>query len=96
MPSIQGSPALAELSIPLTISSEPRFSLSPPAGQVSAKRLISQAIQNRVARVGDEPCQLGEDDPFFVADLGQVYRQHRRWKGTLPQVQPFYGRCLKS
>lgn len=97
MPSIHGSsipPALAELSTPITDSIDPRFNISPPAGQVSPKRLISQAIQNRIARLGEEPCQLGEDDPFFIADLGQVYRQHRRWKETLPQVQPFYGRFL--
>jgi ornithine decarboxylase len=28
---------------------------------------------------------------FFVADLGQVYRQHLRWEKCLPSVQPFYG-----
>lgn len=28
---------------------------------------------------------------FFVADLGQVYRQHQRWKSCLPEIQPFYG-----
>jgi ornithine decarboxylase len=28
---------------------------------------------------------------FFVADLCQVYRQHKRWKKSLPEIQPFYG-----
>jgi ornithine decarboxylase len=28
---------------------------------------------------------------FFVADLGEVYRQHLRWKKCLPNVTPFYG-----
>jgi len=27
---------------------------------------------------------------FFVADLGQVYRQHLRWQACLPEIQPFY------
>lgn len=27
---------------------------------------------------------------FFVADLSQVYRQHMRWKASLPEIQPFY------
>ncbi|KAJ7132898.1 ornithine decarboxylase [Mycena crocata] len=27
---------------------------------------------------------------FFVADLGQVYRQHLRWRSCLPEIQPFY------
>jgi ornithine decarboxylase len=26
-----------------------------------------------------------------VADLGDVYRQHLRWKLNLPRVKPFYG-----
>jgi ornithine decarboxylase len=26
-----------------------------------------------------------------VADLGEVYRQHLRWKLNLPRVKPFYG-----
>ncbi|KAF9522835.1 ornithine decarboxylase [Crepidotus variabilis] len=27
---------------------------------------------------------------FFVADLGQVYLQHQRWKTALPEIRPFY------
>ncbi|GFF87543.1 ornithine decarboxylase [Aspergillus udagawae] len=30
------------------------------------------------------------DEPFFVTDLGQVIRQHRRWRVNLPSVHPFY------
>jgi ornithine decarboxylase len=29
-----------------------------------------------------------------VADLGEVYRQHLRWKLNLPRVRPFYGESL--
>ncbi|GIC90465.1 type III PLP-dependent enzyme [Aspergillus udagawae] len=36
------------------------------------------------------------DEPFFVADLGQVIRQHRRWRVNLPNVHPFYGAYVKS
>ena len=28
---------------------------------------------------------------FFVADLGQVYMQHERWKKCLPEIEPHYG-----
>jgi len=31
---------------------------------------------------------------FFVADLSQVYRQHQRWKASLPEIQPFYGNVI--
>ncbi|KAJ7278222.1 ornithine decarboxylase [Mycena rebaudengoi] len=27
---------------------------------------------------------------FFVGDLSQVYRQHKRWEACLPEIQPFY------
>jgi len=27
---------------------------------------------------------------FFVADLGQVYMQHERWKKCLPEIEPHY------
>ncbi|KAG9316114.1 ornithine decarboxylase [Chiua virens] len=27
---------------------------------------------------------------FFVADLGQVYRQHKRWQQCMPDIEPFY------
>lgn len=28
---------------------------------------------------------------FFVADLGQVYRQHQRWLHCMPDIEPYYG-----
>lgn len=36
-------------------------------------------------------CEAGEDDAFFVADMGEVYRQHLRWKLRLKRVKPHYG-----
>jgi ornithine decarboxylase len=35
---------------------------------------------------------VGEEDAFFVADLGEVYRQHLRWKKNLGRVKPHYGK----
>jgi ornithine decarboxylase len=35
--------------------------------------------------------ETNAEKAFFVADLGQVYRQHQRWKACLPEIQPFYG-----
>lgn len=35
----------------------------------------------------------GESDAekaFFIADLGEVYKQHKRWISCLPEIQPFY------
>ena len=38
--------------------------------------------------VANEP---DAESAFFVADLGQVYMQHERWKKCLPDIEPHYG-----
>ncbi|KAL2262587.1 hypothetical protein VTK26DRAFT_852 [Humicola hyalothermophila] len=56
----------------------------------AAKHLIGNALRERVESINHELCEPGEEDTFFVADLGEVYRQHLRWKLNLPRVKPFY------
>ncbi|KAJ2079040.1 Ornithine decarboxylase [Coemansia sp. RSA 988] len=34
--------------------------------------------------------QASAEDAFFVADLGEVYRQYAQWTAHLPRVQPFF------
>ena len=60
-------------------------------GVCSPKQLIGDALRTRVESIDHEFCEPGEEDTFFVADLGEVYRQHLRWKLNLPRVKPFYG-----
>jgi ornithine decarboxylase len=55
------------------------------------KKLIGEALKQRVESIDQDVCEAGEEDTFFVADLGEVYRQHMRWKKNLPRVKPFYG-----
>jgi len=55
------------------------------------KELIGDAFRHRVENIDHEGCEPGDEDTFFVADLGEVYRQHLRWKLNLPRVKPFYG-----
>ena len=55
------------------------------------KRLIGNALRERIERVDHEICEAGDEDAFFVADLGEVYRQHVRWKANLKRIRPFYG-----
>lgn len=57
-----------------------------------AKKLIGQALRERVENVNSDNCEAGEEDAFFVADLGEVYRQHMRWKKNLARVTPHYGK----
>ena len=35
--------------------------------------------------------RINAEKAFFVADLGQVYRQHQRWLQCMPDIEPFYG-----
>ena len=51
---------------------------------------LSRLIQS-VAAEGNHNTEYENDEPFFVADMGEIYRQHRRWKKCLPRVTPFYG-----
>jgi ornithine decarboxylase len=60
-------------------------------GAGNTQRLIGQALQKHVEQVDHDTCEAGEEDAFFVADLGEVYRQHMRWKLHLPRVTPHYG-----
>ena len=59
-----------------------------------AKHIIGSALKERVENIDYEACEPGDEDTFFVADLGEVYRQHMRWKLNLPRVKPFYGGLL--
>lgn len=56
----------------------------------NAKQLIGDALRQRVENIDHEFCEPGDEDTFFVADLGEVYRQQLRWKINLPRVKPFY------
>ncbi|KAJ2391966.1 Ornithine decarboxylase [Coemansia sp. RSA 2559] len=44
---------------------------------------VDSAIRAKLA-------QPDAEDAFFVADLGEVYRQFEQWSQLLPRVQPFY------
>ncbi|KAI8624330.1 ornithine decarboxylase [Xylariaceae sp. FL1651] len=59
-------------------------------GATVAKQMIGDALRQRVASIDHESCDPGDEDTFFVGDLGEVYRQHMRWKKNLPRVKPFY------
>nr|KMM68563.1 ornithine decarboxylase [Coccidioides posadasii RMSCC 3488] len=57
----------------------------------ASKELILDILQKKAASIDVQNCCPGEEDPFYVADLGEVYRQHIRWKMNLGRVKPFYG-----
>ncbi|QDS67583.1 Ornithine decarboxylase [Venturia effusa] len=59
-------------------------------GRTKAQQLISDALRTRTEDIDHDTCEAGDEDAFFVADLGEVYRQHLRWKRCLPRVKPHY------
>lgn len=64
-------------------------------GAEKSKQLIGEALKSRVEAIDQDTCNVGDEDPFFIADLGEVYRQHMRWKKNLPRVKPHYGELLR-
>nr|POE51511.1 ornithine decarboxylase [Quercus suber] len=56
----------------------------------TAKEMIGAALQKHIENVNPLDCEPGAEDAFFVADLGEVYRQHMRWKRHLQRVTPHY------
>ncbi len=55
------------------------------------KGLIQDTLKRRIEEIDTDGCRPGEEDAFFVADMGEVYRQHLRWKLNLKRVKPHYG-----
>ena len=63
------------------------------SGVKIAGDMIMKTMQERVNGIDADTCEPNEEDSFFVADLGEVYRQHLRWKMNLKRVKPHYGEC---
>lgn len=53
--------------------------------------IVKTAMKQRVESVDPDLCSAGDEDAFFVANMGHVYRQHMRWKKNLKRVKPHYG-----
>ncbi|KAI1291238.1 hypothetical protein EDD11_009037 [Mortierella claussenii] len=51
---------------------------------------IEQMLQDRLASFDPKSEDAEAENAFFVADLGEVYRQHMRWKTLLPRIEPFF------
>ncbi|KKK21597.1 hypothetical protein P175DRAFT_0436958 [Aspergillus ochraceoroseus IBT 24754] len=58
--------------------------------RLAAKDLVLNVLKRRAREVNTDLCGPGEEDAFYVADMGEVYRQHLRWKMNLSRVRPFY------
>lgn len=53
---------------------------------------VAQMLQARLTSFVPESDDAEAENAFYVADLGEVYRQHLRWKALLPRIEPFFGK----
>lgn len=60
-------------------------------GAEVGKVLAKNTLRQRVESIDTDACEAGQEDAFFVADMGEIYRQHLRWKMKLKRVKPHYG-----
>jgi len=70
---------------------DPHHGVESDATGFASKALVLKVLKEQIARIDIDTCEPGDEDAFYVADLGEVYRQHLRWKLNLPRVKPFYG-----
>ena len=61
----------------------------------NAKAIVHDALKDRISTIDIHACEAGEEEAFFVADMGEVYRQHLRWKMNLKRVKPHYGKLRR-
>lgn len=54
--------------------------------RVKESRTVPELLQEKMASV----LETADEDAFFIADLGEIVRQHRRWVHLLPRIEPFY------
>lgn len=64
-----------------------------PQAHNSSRLVVQQALAEQLASIEQESHNLDNVEngaAFFVADLGEVVRQHVRWQQNLPRVIPHY------
>ncbi|KAG2184993.1 hypothetical protein INT43_000906 [Umbelopsis isabellina] len=67
------------------ISEHPQEGITP----ITNKPVI-QVIREKLDSMNEDRWESDEENSFFVADLGEVQRQHLTWKALLPRIEPFY------
>lgn len=57
---------------------------------VSTEAAVAVGLKSKISSIDHNVCDPGDEDSFFVADVGAVIRNYRLWQQELPQVQPHY------
>ncbi|GAA5935159.1 hypothetical protein JCM3775_007219 [Rhodotorula graminis] len=97
-PASHFAPATAQVARKPSIS----YAARPPRASVATRDVevplpavhsgpIIDNFRQALANIDMDDCEAHGENAFFVADLGEVYRQHQRWMRELGQrVQPFF------
>jgi len=81
-----------EMDFPLAHDIIPKINLHPRLGRETIGYELGRHLQSFKQKQASLEMD-GETDlehSFFIADLGEVYRQFLRWKRNLPRIEPFY------
>lgn len=55
-----------------------------------SQKLIGNALINHIKTINHEDCDAGDEDSFFVCDLGEIKRSFQLWQKYLPNITPHY------
>ncbi|KAI9258073.1 pyridoxal-dependent decarboxylase [Phascolomyces articulosus] len=77
--------------MPLSLKQQQQLSLDLPVIHNSP---VQQVIEQKIESISTLKWESDQENAFFVADIGEVYRQHLRWKSLLPRIEPFF--AIKS
>lgn len=55
-----------------------------------AHAMIQESLEAKVGEINDDTCEPGDENSFFVCDLGEVKRLYSNWKKHLPNITPHY------
>ena len=87
-------PAVMPSQMDYTLPSAPTFKLN--SRSRAGRETVGYELQHRLRLFKQQQSSLDHDGDtdieysFFIADLGEVYRQFIRWKKNLPRIEPFY------
>lgn len=57
---------------------------------------VEQVARERIQSISTQKWDSDQESAFFVGDLGEVFRQHLRWKALLPRIEPFFGKFRQN
>lgn len=57
---------------------------------------VEQVARERIQSISTQKWDSDQENAFFVGDLGEVFRQHLRWKALLPRIEPFFGKFRQN